>query len=265
MMEPDWFAEITGGNMVVAVAIVVILFMVVSSSIKIIYEYERGVVFLFGKYMATYDKGLKFLIPGIMTMVRVDMRLVALDVPSQDIITKDNVSITINAVVMYKVMEAEKAVIKVGDYHYNASLLSQTTLRATVGQHELDEVLSMQDKINARLQELLDHQTDPWGLKVSSVAIKHVDLPQEMKRAMAKQAEAERERRAKIINSEGELQASEKLAQAAEVMGRHPITIQLRYLQTLREIATENNSVTVFPLPMDLLTPFLNAAKKVSQ
>jgi regulator of protease activity HflC (stomatin/prohibitin superfamily) len=249
--------------MVVVVAIIVILFMVASSSIKIIYEYERGVVFLFGKYIATYEKGLRFLLPGVMTMVRVDMRLVALDVPDQDIITKDNVSISVNAVVMYKVMEAEKAVIKVGDYHYNASLLAQTTLRATVGQHELDDVLSEQDKINARLQELLDKQTDPWGLKVSTVAIKHVDLPQEMKRAMAKQAEAERERRAKVINAEGELQASEKLSQAAEVMGRHNVTIQLRYLQTLREIATENNSVTVFPFPIDLLAPFINAAKQV--
>ncbi|MBI5179275.1 MAG: slipin family protein [Nitrospinae bacterium] len=248
--------------MVYIAALVILLFIIVPASIKIIYEYERGVVFLFGKYFATYDKGIKLLIPGVMTMVRVDMRLIALDVPSQDIITKDNVSITINAVVMYKVMEAEKAVIKVGDYHYNASLLSQTTLRATVGQHELDEVLSMQDRINARLQELLDHQTDPWGIKVASVAIKHVDLPQEMKRAMAKQAEAERERRAKIINAEGELQASEKLMQAAEMMGKHPMTLQLRYLQTLREIATENNSVTVFPLPMDIIMPIVKAASQ---
>ena len=251
--------------MVVVIAVVVVALMVASSSVKVIYEYERGVVFLFGKYLTTYEKGLRFLIPGVMTMVRVDMRLVALDVPDQDIITKDNVSISVNAVVMYKVMEAEKAVIKVGDYHYNASLLAQTTLRATVGQHELDDVLSEQDKINARLQELLDKQTDPWGLKVSIVAIKHVDLPQEMKRAMAKQAEAERERRAKIINAEGELQASEKLTQAAEVMGQHPIAIQLRYLQTLREIATENNSTTVFPLPIDLLTPFLKAASKLTK
>ncbi len=243
--------------MEILVFLLVVMAIVASSSVRIIYEYERGVTFMLGKYFATYDKGIKFIIPGLMTMVRVDMRLVALDVPPQDIITKDNVSITVNAVVMYKVMEAEKAVIKVGDYHYNTSLFAQTTLRATVGQHELDEVLSSQDKINARLQELLDHQADPWGIKISSVAIKHVDLPQEMKRAMAKQAEAERERRAKIINAEGELQASEKLMQAAEMMGRHPITLQLRYLQTLREIATENNSVTVFPLPMDIITPFL--------
>ena len=251
--------------MVVVIAIIVVVLMVVSSSVKVIYEYERGVVFLFGKYLTTYDKGLKFLIPGVMTMVRVDMRLVALDVPDQDIITKDNVSISVNAVVMYKVMEAEKAVIKVGDYHYNASLLAQTTLRATVGQHELDDVLSEQDKINARLQELLDKQTDPWGLKVSIVAIKHVDLPQEMKRAMAKQAEAERERRAKVINAMGELQASEKLTQAAEVMSQQPIAIQLRYLQTLREIATENSSVTVFPLPLDMITPFVKAAAKLAK
>jgi regulator of protease activity HflC (stomatin/prohibitin superfamily) len=247
--------------MVTLIAVVVVVAMIASSSIKVIYEYERGVVFLFGKYFATYEKGLRFLLPGVMTMIRVDMRIVALDVPDQDIITKDNVSITVSAVVMYKVMEAEKAVIKVGDYHHNASLLSQTTLRATVGQHELDEVLSQQDKINMRLQELLDTQADPWGLKIVTVAIKHVDLPQEMKRSMAKQAEAERERRAKIINAEGELQASEKLLQAAEMMGRHPVTIQLRYLQTLREIATENSSTTVFPIPMDLFTPFMKIAE----
>ncbi len=243
--------------MVTWLAIGILLFMIVSSSIKIIYEYQRGVVFLFGKYVSTYDRGIKLIVPGIMTMARVDMRVIALDVPSQDIITRDNVSITINAVVMYRVVEAEKAIIKVGDYHYNTSQMAQTTLRATVGQHELDEVLSAQDKINARLQEVLDKQTDPWGIKVTSVAIKHVDLPQEMKRAMAKQAEAERERRAKVINAEGELQAAEKLLQAAQMMGQHSTTLQLRYLQTLREIATENNSVTIFPLPIDLISAFM--------
>lgn len=236
--------------------------LVIASSVKIIYEYERAVVFFLGKYFATYDRGVKFIIPGLMTMVKADLRLIALDIPSQDIITRDNVSITINAVVMYRVVEAEKAVIKVGNYHYNTSLMAQTTLRATVGQHELDEVLSSQDKINARLQELLDHQADPWGIKVASVAIKHVDLPQEMKRAMAKQAEAERERRAKVINAEGELQAAEKLLQAATMMGGHPATLQLRYLQTVREIATENNSVTIFPVPIDLLSSFMNMIEK---
>lgn len=244
-------------------AIMVLFLIVVASSIRIIMEYERGVVFTLGKYFTTYSRGLKFVIPAIQTMQKVDMRIIALDVPSQDIITKDNVSITVNAVVMYRVIEAENAIIKVDDYHYNTSLLAQTSLRAILGQSELDEVLAEQDKINASIQEVLDRHTDPWGIKVISVAIKHVDLPKEMKRAMAKQAEAERERRAKIINAQGELQASAKLLEAAKTMGGHPISIQLRYLQTLREIAVENNSVTIFPIPMDLLEPFKKVAEKL--
>jgi len=245
------------------VAVAVLLFMLVASSIKIIMEYERGVIFLFGKYFSTYTKGIKFVIPVVMTMRRVDMRIIALDVPPQDIITKDNVSITVNAVVMYRVMEAENAIIKVEDYHYNTAQLSQTTLRAILGQSELDEVLAQQEEINSRLQEVIDRQTDPWGIKVTTVAIKHVDLPQEMKRAMAKQAEAERERRAKIINSLGEFQAAEKLLDAAKIMAEQPMTLQLRYLQTLREIASENNSVTVFPLPIDIFEPFKKIAAQL--
>lgn len=247
--------------MVTLIAIGILLAMVISSSIRVIYQYQRGVVFFFGKYFATYEGGLKLLLPGVMTMVRVDMRIIALDVPAQDIITRDNVSMAVNAVVMYRVVDAEKAVLTVGDYHYNTSLLAQTTLRAMIGQHEMDDVLAEQEKLNIRLRELLDLQTDPWGIKVTSVAIKHVDLPQEMKRAMAKQAEAERERRAKIINAEGELQAAEKLLAAAEMMGRHPSTLQLRYLQTLSEIATENNSVTIFPVPIDMISAFLKNAR----
>ena len=246
------------------IAVAVLLFMLAASSIKIIMEYERGVIFLFGKYFATYTKGIKLVIPIVMTMRRVDMRIIALDVPPQDIITKDNVSITVNAVVMYKVMEAENAIIKVEDYHYNTAQLSQTTLRAILGQSELDEVLAQQEEINARLQEVIDRQTDPWGIKVTTVAIKHVDLPQEMKRAMAKQAEAERERRAKVINALGEFQAAEKLLEAATIMSKQPMTLQLRYLQTLQEIASENNSVTVFPLPIDIFEPFKKIAAQLS-
>ncbi|MFQ5431261.1 MAG: slipin family protein [Nitrospinota bacterium] len=241
----------------------ILLFMLIASSVKIIMEYERGVIFFFGKYFTTYAKGIKLVIPVVMSMKRVDMRIIALDVPPQDIITKDNVSITVNAVVMYRVMEAENAVIKVEDYHFNTAQISQTTLRAILGQSELDEVLSRQEEINGRLQEVIDRQTDPWGIKVTTVAIKHVDLPQEMKRAMAKQAEAERERRAKIINAQGEFQAAQKLLDAAKIMSEQPITLQLRYLQTLREIASENNSVTVFPVPMDIFEPFKKIAARL--
>lgn len=244
-------------------AVGVLLFMILASSIKIIMEYERGVVFLLGSYFTTYGKGVKIVIPAIMSMRRIDLRIIALDVPPQDIITKDNVSITVNAVVMYRVLEAEKAVIKVDNYHYNTAQMSQTTLRSVLGQSELDDVLAQQESINARLQELIDRQTDPWGIKVTSVAIKHVDLPQEMKRAMAKQAEAERERRAKVINAQGEFQAATKLQEAATIMSTQPITLQLRYLQTLREIASENNSVTVFPIPMDIFEPFKQLVKMV--
>ncbi len=238
----------------------VLILMFIASSVKIIKQYERGVIFTLGKYTTTYSEGIKLVIPFLQTMDRVDIRIVALDVPPQDIITKDNVSITVNAVVMYRVMEAEKAIIKVEGYHYNTSLMAQTTLREILGKSELDELLAEQEKINPLIQAVLDRHTDPWGIKVTSVAIKHVDLPDEMKRAMAKQAEAERERRAKIINAEGELQASVKLLEAAQMMGKHPVSLQLRYLQTLKEIAAENNSTTIFPIPMDLFEPFKKIA-----
>jgi len=240
----------------------IIIFMIIVSSIKIIMEYERGVVFIFGKYFTTYTKGIKFIIPVVMTMRRVDVRILALDVPPQDIITKDNVSITVNAVVMYRVMEAENAIIKVTDYNYNTAQMSQTTLRAILGNSELDEILSQQEKLNARLQEVIDKQTDPWGIKVTQVEVKHIDLPTEMQRAIARQAEAERERRAKVIHAEGEYQAAAKLAEAAAVLSKNNAAIQLRFLQTLTEVATEKNSTLVFPIPIDLFTPFLERTRK---
>ena len=201
--------------------------------------------------------GLFFLIPVVDLMVKVSLRTVFIQLPPQDIITKVNVSIKVNAVVYFRVVDPSKAVVEVEDYLYATSQLSQTTLRSILGQAELDELLSSREKINAELQTILDTHTDPWGIKVSQVEIKHVDLPQEMQRAMAKQAEAERERRAKVINAEGEFQAATKLAQAAEIMNKEPITIQLRFLQTLREVAAENNSTTIFPVPIDLFKPFV--------
>ncbi len=237
--------------------IIILLIFLISSSIRVLREYERGVVFRLGRLIDSKGPGLFFLIPVIDRMVKVSLRTVVLDVPPQDIITKDNVSVKVNAVVYFRVVDPSKAVVEVEDYLYATSQLSQTTLRSILGQAELDELLSSREKINAELQTILDTHTDPWGIKVSQVEIKHVDLPQEMQRAMAKQAEAERERRAKVINAEGEFQASTKLAQAAEIMNKEPITIQLRFLQTLREVAAENNSTTIFPVPIDLFKPFV--------
>ncbi|HRD19412.1 MAG TPA: slipin family protein, partial [Candidatus Marinimicrobia bacterium] len=228
-----------------------------SSAIRVLREYERGVIFRLGRLIASKGPGLFFLIPVVDRMVKVSLRTVVMDVPPQDIITKDNVSVKVNAVVYFRVVDPSKAVVEVEDYLYATSQLSQTTLRSILGQAELDELLSSREKINAELQTILDTHTDPWGIKVSQVEIKHVDLPQEMQRAMAKQAEAERERRAKVINAEGEFQAATKLAQAAEIMNKEPITIQLRFLQTLREVAAENNSTTIFPVPIDLFKPFV--------
>ena len=228
-----------------------------SSAIKILREYERAVVFRLGRYLKVKGPGLIILIPGIDKMVRISLRTVTMDVPPQDVITRDNVSIKVNAVIYFRVLEPEKAVLEVEEFLYATSQLSQTTLRSIMGQSELDEILAERDKINAHLQEVIDKQSDAWGIKVSMVEVKHIDLPQEMQRAMAKQAEAERERRAKVINAEGELQASQKLLEAAKKFGEHPVTIQLRYLQTLVEIAGDKNSVTVFPLPMDIVGPFL--------
>jgi len=239
------------------ITIIILLIFLISSAIRVLREYERGVIFRLGRLIAAKGPGLFFLIPVVDRMVKVSLRTVVLDVPPQDIITKDNVSVKVNAVVYFRVIDPSKAIVEVEDYLYATSQLSQTTLRSILGQAELDELLSSREKINEELQSILDTHTDPWGIKVSQVEIKHVDLPQEMQRAMAKQAEAERERRAKVINAEGEFQAATKLAQAAEIMNKEPITIQLRFLQTLREVAAENNSTTIFPVPIDLFKPFV--------
>ncbi|MEK7747167.1 MAG: slipin family protein [Elusimicrobiota bacterium] len=237
--------------------IIVILAVLAFTSLKILNEYERGVVFTLGRFSGIKGPGLIFLIPGIQQMTRISLRTVVLDVPSQDIITRDNVSVKVNAVVYYRVMDAGKAVLQVENYYYATSQLAQTTLRGVLGKMEMDDLLSNRDKINVELQQILDTHTEPWGVKIANVEVKNVDLPQEMQRAMAKQAEAERERRAKIIHAEGEQQAAEKLAQASEIMSRSPAALQLRYLQTLTEIAADKNSTVVFPLPMDLITAFM--------
>ncbi|MEK6591249.1 MAG: slipin family protein [Nitrospinota bacterium] len=240
----------------------IVIALLIFSSIKVLKEYERGVIFRLGRFFNTKGPGLIIVLPGIDKMVRVSLRLITMDVPPQDIITRDNVSVKVNAVVYFRVIDPEKAIIEVEDYLYAASQLSQTTLRSILGAAELDELLSARDKINANLQTILDKRTDPWGIKVANVEVKHVDLPQEMQRAMAKQAEAERERRAKIINAEGEYQAAQKLTDAAEIISREPAALQLRYLQTLREIASENASTTIFPIPIDLFEPFLRLREK---
>ncbi|MFH2204337.1 MAG: slipin family protein [Elusimicrobiota bacterium] len=236
------------------VPIVVILVVVLFSAIKILQEYERGVIFTLGRYSGVKGPGLIIVIPGIQQMTRISLRTIVLDVPPQDVITRDNVTVKVNAVVYYRVMAAEKAVIEVEDYYYATSQLAQTTLRGVLGKMELDDLLSNRDKINMELQKILDTDTDPWGVKVSKVEVKDVDLPETMQRSMAKQAEAERERRAKIIHAEGELQASEKLTQAAAVLSKNPAGIQLRYLQTLTEISVDKNSTVIFPIPLDFLS-----------
>ncbi len=241
-------------NPVVVIAIIVV--MALFSAIKILKEYERGVIFRLGRLVQARGPGLIIVIPVLEKMVRISLRLITMDVPPQDIITRDNVSVKVNAVVYFRVMDSSKAVVEVEDFFYATSQLAQTTLRSVLGQVELDDLLAEREKINHDLQEILDSATDPWGVKVATVEIKHVDLPQEMQRAMAKQAEAERERRAKIIAAEGEFQAADKLSQAAGIISTNPQALQLRYLQTLREIATENNSTTIFPIPMDLLSAF---------
>jgi len=242
--------------------LVVLIIMFLAAAIRILNEYERGVIFRLGRVIATKGPGLIILIPIVDRMVKVDMRIITMDVPPQDVITRDNVSIKVNAVIYFKVMEANQAVIEVENFLYATSQLAQTTLRSVCGQVELDEILAEREKINARLQEILDRSTDPWGIKVSTVEVKHIDLPQEMQRAMAKQAEAERERRAKVINAEGEFQAAQKLADAGKVIAEQPIALQLRYLQTLVQVASENNSTTLFPIPIDLFKPFLDLIGK---
>jgi len=238
-------------------AIIVLVIFFLSSAIRILNEYERGVIFRLGRVIAAKGPGLIILIPIIDKMIKVDLRTVTMDVPPQDVITRDNVSVKVNAVVYFRVMDAVKATVEVQQYLYATSQLAQTTLRSVCGQAELDKILSEREKVNSEIQEILDAHTEPWGIKVSVVEVKAIDLPQEMQRAMAKQAEAERERRAKVINSEGEFQAAARLAEAAAIIADHPIALQLRYLQTLREVASENNSTTLFPIPIDLFRPFI--------
>lgn len=235
---------------------IVLLILFLSAAIKILKEYERGVIFRLGRVIKTKGPGLIIIIPIIDKLVKVSLRLVAMDVPPQDVITKDNVSVKVNAVIYFRVMAPNNAIIEVENYLFATSQLAQTTLRSVCGQVELDDLLSEREKINTTLQTILDKHTDPWGIKVSNVEVKHIDLPQEMQRAMAKQAEAERERRAKVINAEGEMQAAAKLSEAAQIIEKFPIALQLRYLQTLREVSAENNSTTLFPIPIDLFKPF---------
>ncbi|MGE5304146.1 MAG: slipin family protein [Alphaproteobacteria bacterium] len=229
----------------------------VISGIKILKEYERAVIFRLGRMVGARGPGMVYIIPGIEKMVKMDLRTVTMDIPPQDVITRDNVSVKVNAVLYFRVLEPNKAVREVENYLFATSQLAQVTLRSVCGQAELDELLSERERINSRIQEILDAQTDPWGIKVVLVELKHIDLPQEMQRAMAKQAEAERERRAKVIHADGEFQASQKLADAAAVIGKQPMALQLRFLQSLVEVASEKNSTTIFPVPIDLLTPFL--------
>ncbi len=249
--------------------VIAILIIVLSASVKVLKEYERGVIFRLGRLskalLGGNGPGLILLIPFIDKMQKVDLRTITMDVPAQEVITRDNVPVKVNAVVYFRVVEPEKSVVDVENFIAATSQIAQTTLRSVLGESELDELLAQREKINKHLQEIVDLHTDPWGVKVSTVEVKDVELPQEMKRAMAKQAEAERERRAKIIGAEGEFQASMKLSEAADVMAANPITLQLRYLQTLTEIATENSSTTVFPIPIDFFKPFLKeAAAKLS-
>ena len=244
----------------ISVLVVTVFFL--SAAIRILNEYERGVIFRLGRVIKAKGPGLIILIPVVDKMVKVSMRLIAMDVDPQDVISRDNVSVKVNAVIYFRVIDPIKAIVVVEDYSYAMSQLAQTTLRSVCGQAELDELLSAREKINSQLQEILDLHTDPWGIKVTTVELKHIDLPQEMQRSMAKQAEAERERRAKIINADGEFQAATKLAEASEIIREHPMALQLRYLQTMREMSAEQNTTTIFPFPLDLFQPFLRAAEK---
>src|SRR6187455_2718398 len=245
----------------VVIAVIVVFWLLLS--VKVLNEYERAVIFRLGKLLPdAKGPGLTLVAWPIDRMVRVSLRTVVLDIPPQDVITRDNVSVKVNAVLYFRVLEPSRAVIEVENYLFATSQLAQVTLRSVCGQAELDELLAERERINSRIQEILDQQTDPWGIKVVLVELKYIDLPQEMQRAMAKQAEAERERRAKIIHAEGEFQASQRLADAAKILSDQPSALTLRYLQTLREIATENNSTTIFPIPIDLLKPFLSTGEK---
>jgi regulator of protease activity HflC (stomatin/prohibitin superfamily) len=237
--------------------LIIFVIILAASAIKILKEYERGVIFRLGRLIGAKGPGIIFIIPGVDKLMRISLRLVTLDIPPQDVITRDNISIKVNAVVYFRVMDPNKAVVEVENYLYATSQLAQTTLRSVVGQADLDELLSQRDKINLKLQDILDKHTEPWGIKVSLVETKQVDLPENMQRAIAKQAEAEREKRAKIIHAEGEFQAAEKLTQAANVISVNPTALQLRFLQTLAEISTEKNSTTIFPVPIDIISAFM--------
>jgi regulator of protease activity HflC (stomatin/prohibitin superfamily) len=252
----------TSGVLAVIVIVVVLLIIILSAAIKVFPEYQRGVIFRLGRLGPPKGPGIFLIIPIVDRVVRIDLRTITFDVPAQEVITKDNVPAKVNAVAYFRVVDPSKAVVEVQNYIIATSQIAQTTLRSVLGQSDLDHLLTERDKLNARLQEIIDEQTEPWGVKVSVVEIKDVEIPPNMQRAMARQAEAERERRAKVIAAEGEFQASEKLAQAAEILSRNPAAIQLRYLQTLAEIATEKNSTTVFPIPIDLIEPFLKRQLK---
>ncbi len=245
---------------VIAIIIFVIYFL--SAAIKVLKEYERGVVFRLGRVIPVKGPGLVIIWPIIDKLVRVGLRTVTMDVPSQDIITKDNITVKVTAVIYFRVVDPIKAITDVEDFYYATSQISQTSLRSILGQSQLDDLLSNREELNAALQKVIDTQTEPWGIKVTAVEVKNVDIPQEMLRAIARQAEAERERRAKVINAEGEFQASQRLLEAADIMARNPMTLQLRFLQTLAEIATEKNSTTLFPIPIDILKPFYDMAAK---
>jgi regulator of protease activity HflC (stomatin/prohibitin superfamily) len=248
---------------VIAIFIIVVFFL--STSIRVLNEYERGVIFRLGRVINAKGPGLIILIPVIDKMIKVSLRLIVIDVDPQDVITRDNVSVKVNAVIYFRVVDTVKAVVEVENYQYAMTQLAQTTLRSICGQAELDELLSAREKINSQLQEILDAHTDQWGIKVATVELKHIDLPQEMQRAMARQAEAERERRAKIINADGEYQAAAKLAEASQIIENHPMALQLRYLQTMREMSAEQNTTTIFPVPIDMFKPFLNLADAVEK
>jgi len=249
------------------IIVIIIILYILASSIRILREYERGVIFRLGRVLGGGVKGpgLILLIPIIDKMVKVSLRTVVMDVPPQDVITQDNVSIKVNAVIYFRVIDPQKAIIEIENYLVGTSQLSQTTLRSVLGQSELDELLSQREKINVKLQQIIDLQTEPWGVKVTHVEVKQIDLPQEMQRAMAKQAEAERERRAKVISAEGEFQASQRLSDAAKILSEQPSALTLRYLQTLREIATENNSTTIFTIPIDFLKPFMKTLSETQE
>ena len=244
------------------ITVVTVVVLLLASMIRILREYERGVIFRLGRLHRVKGPGLIILIPIVDKMVKVSLRVIAMDIPPQDVITRDNVTVTVNAVLYFRVLEPDKAIVEVEDYLYATSQLAQTTLRAVLGQAELDELLAERDQINAQLQEIIDQHTDPWGIKVSLVEVKHVDLPESMQRAIARQAEAERERRAKVIHAQGEFQASTKLAEAAEILQQQPVAIQLRFLQTLTEISTEKSSTVVLPIPIDLIQPIIDHYKR---